>query len=40
MRSVILALAALASSSTATVFFEDKFETGMDKWVLSNWKVG
>mmetsp|Transcript_32514 Transcript_32514/g.64879 ORF Transcript_32514/g.64879 Transcript_32514/m.64879 type:complete len:398 (+) Transcript_32514:65-1258(+) len=40
MRSVILALAALATMASATVFFEDKFETGMDAWTLSNWKEG
>ena len=39
-RPVVLALAASLATASATVFFEDRFATGMDKWVSSDWKTG
>lgn len=30
----------LASSASSTVFFEDRFAKGFDKWVVSDWKTG
>ncbi len=40
MARSIVGVLAFASSAAATVFFEDRFSTGMDKWVLSDWKSG
>jgi calreticulin len=34
-----LVIASLLASSTATIYFEDRFTTGMDNWVPSDWKA-
>lgn len=38
LSSVIVALA--LGLSNANVFFEDRFDSGMDNWVKSDWKSG
>ncbi len=36
----VAAVSLLASSASSTVFFEDRFDKGMGKWVVSDWKSG